>query len=192
MIDNLLKKLTSKLETSIINRREKRKRILVLPSICEKTRTEKLLPPKTKLVYNSTTTIKSYLRNSVTKGYPRQSGVYKVPCSACNKQYICIGESDNIDRRLQQHKNDIRNNNRNNPIVKHISELDHNVNIENASIVQFVNDIKRRKLIESFIIKNSNNFNVYQCSFNIDNATFNILLQSVPSLRHLIYSINPD
>ena len=106
----------------------------------------------------------------------------------CNKQYI--GESDNIDRRLQQHKNDIRNNNRNNPIVKHISELDHPVNIENASIVQFVNDIKRRKLIESFIIKNSNN--IYQCSANIDNATFNILLQSVPSLRHLIYSINPD
>ena len=114
-----------------------------------------------------------------------------MPCSACNKQYI--GESDNIDRRLQQHKSDIRNNNRNNPIVKHISELDHPVNIENASIVQFVNDIKRRKLIESFIIKkNSNNFNVYQCSVNIDNATSNILLQSVPSLRHLIYSINPD
>ena len=64
--------------------------------------------------------------------------------------------------------------------------------VENASIVQFVNDIKRRKLIESFIIKNSNNFNVYQCSVNIDNATSNILLQSVPSLRHLIYSINPD
>ena len=62
----------------------------------------KLLPPKTKVVYNSTTTIKSYLRNSVTKGYPRQSGVYKVPCSACNKQNI--RESDNIDRRLQQHK----------------------------------------------------------------------------------------
>ena len=108
-----------------------------------------------------------------------------MPCSACNKQYI--GESDNIDRRLQQHKNDIRNNNRNNPIVKHISEFDHPVNIENASIVQFVNDIKRRKLIESFIIKNSNNFNVYQCSVNKDNDTSNILLQSVPSLRHLIY-----
>ena len=58
-----------------------------------------------------------------------------------------------------KHKNDIRNNNRNNPIVKHISKLDHPVNIENASIVQFVNDIKLRKLIESFVIKNSNNFN---------------------------------
>ena len=82
-------------------------------SICEKTRTEKLLPPKTKVVYNSTTTNKSYLRNSVAKGYPRQSGVYKVPCSY-------IGKSDNIDKRLQQHKNDFSNNNRNNPIVKHI------------------------------------------------------------------------
>ena len=117
----------------------------MLPSICEKTRTEKLLPPKTKVVYNSTATIKSYLRNSVTKGYPRQSGVYKVPCSY-------IGKSDNIDRRLQQHKNDFSNNNRNNPIVKHTSEINHPVNIENASIVQFVNDIKRRKLIESLKI----------------------------------------
>ena len=141
-------------------------------------------------MYNSTTTIKSYLRNSVTKGYPRQSDVYKVPCSACNKQYI--GESNNIDRRIQQHKNDIRNNNRNNPIVKYISELDHPVNIENSSIAQFVNDIKIRKLIEFFRIKNRNNFNVYQCSVSIDNATSNILLQSVPSLRHLICSINPD
>ena len=49
--------------------KEEYDRILVLPSICEKTRTKKLLPPKTKVVYNSTTTIKSYLRNSVTKGY---------------------------------------------------------------------------------------------------------------------------
>ena len=35
-------------------------RIYELPSICEKTSTERLLPHKTKVVYNSTTTIKSY------------------------------------------------------------------------------------------------------------------------------------
>ena len=40
-------------------RKEEYDRILALPSICEKTRTEKLLPPKTKVLYNSTTTIKS-------------------------------------------------------------------------------------------------------------------------------------
>ena len=52
-----------------------------------------------------------------------------------------IGESDDLDRRLQQHKYDIRKHNRNNPIVKHISDQDDPVNINNATTVKIINNV---------------------------------------------------
>jgi len=106
-------------------RRSEYNNVLVLPSVCNKSTAKKILPADTMIVHSSSSTVKSYLRNKITKGSLRQSGIYKIPCSSCDLQYI--GESDDLDRRLQQHKYDIRNNNRNNPIVKHISEAEHPV-----------------------------------------------------------------
>ena len=73
------------------------------------------------------------MRNLVTKGVPTEAGIYKVPCSGC--ELIYIGESDNISRRMQQHKNDIRNCNLNNPIMKHIVNTEHPITVNNFSIV---------------------------------------------------------
>ena len=67
-----------------------------------------------------------------------------LPCSSCNFQY-----KDDLDRRLQQHKYDIRKHNRNNPIVKHISYQDNPVNINNATNVKIINNVRQRKVIES-------------------------------------------
>ena len=70
-----------------------------------------------------------------------------------------MGESDDLDRRLQQHKY-ISKHNRNNPIVKHISDQHHPVNINKATTVKIMNNIRQRKVIESFLIKNAPNMNV--------------------------------
>ena len=128
------------------------------------------------------------IRNIITKGSVRQSGIYSIPCSSCNLQYI--GESDDRDRRLQQHKYDIQKYNRNNPIVKHISVQDHPVNINNATTVKIINNIRQHKAIESFLIKNVKNMNVYQCSMNFDHLISSFLLNNVPSLRKFLHSLN--
>ena len=73
-----------------------------------------------------------------------------------------MGESDDLDRRLQQHKYDISKHTRNSPIVKHISVQDHPVNINNATTVKIMNNVRQRKVIESFLIKKAPNMNVYQ------------------------------
>ena len=84
------------------------------------TSARKLLPSETRIVHSTNIATKSYLRNSITKGSVRQSDIYSIPSSSCNLQ--CIGESDDLDRRLQQHKHDILKYNRNNRIVKYISD----------------------------------------------------------------------
>ena len=75
------------------------------------------------------------------------AGIYKIPCSRCNLVYI--GESDNISRRLQQHKNDVRNANDINPIVKHIVNADHSVSIDQSTVIKNISNIKQRKLVNS-------------------------------------------
>ena len=79
------------------------------------------MPSETRIVHSTNSITKSDLRNSIKKGSVRQSGIYSILCSSCNLQYI--GENDDLDRKLQQHKYDIRKHNRNNPIVKHISDM---------------------------------------------------------------------
>ena len=90
---------------------------------------------------------------------------------------------------LQQHKYNIRKHNRNNPVVKHISHQNHPVNINNPSTVKIMNNVRQRKVIASFLIKNAPNLNVYQCSINFDPFTSSILLNNVPSLRKFLNSL---
>ena len=74
---------------------------------------------------------------------------------------IYIGESDSIPRRLQQHKNDVRNANDNNPIVKHIGNSDHPVSIDQSTVIKNISNIKQRKLIVYFLVSNSNNMFIF-------------------------------
>ena len=134
--------------------------------------------------------IKSFLRHKITKSSNDGAGIYKVNCSNCNSIYI--GESDNIERRIQQHKYDRQNLNGNNPIVKHIINNNHSVNFNNTEIIKKVSNIKQRKLLESFFIYNSDNMNVYSNSINFDLCTSNILKNNCNSLRKIIQNLNPD
>ena len=87
---------------------------LVLPPECEKENISKLVPSNVRLVYSTNNTTKKYLRNRETKGLSKDAGIYSIPCNSCNLQYIC--ESDNLTRRLQQHRSDLRTSNENNAI----------------------------------------------------------------------------
>ena len=156
---------------------------VVLPSVCEGTNVGKLFPEDVRLVYGSSTVTKSFLRNGISKGMKRESGIYSIPCNSCDLRYI--GETDDFERRMKNHRNDIRNEKTTNPIVKHILENDHRVNIGNSKLVKRVNNVNERKLIETILINNVPNFNIYQNSFNIDISVSNILFSNISEIQQI-------
>ena len=162
---------------------------IVLPCICNNNYVKSLFPPTVRLVYSNNNTVKSFLRNPITKCMTTDAGIYRVPCNRCNLVYI--GESDNIPRRLQQHKNDVRNANDNNPIVKHIVNADHPVSIDQSTVIKNISNIKQRKLIESFLISNSNNMNIYSASIHFDSTTSILLKNNSPFLSKLLNIVDP-
>ena len=62
-------------------------------------------------------------------------------------------------------------------------------NINDTTTVKIMSTVRQRKVIESFLIKNVKNMNVYQCSINFDHFTSSILLNNVPSLRNFFNSL---
>ena len=157
---------------------------LVLPPECEKENISKLVPSNVRLVYSTNNTTKKYLRNKETKGLRKDAGIYSIPCNSCNLQYI--GESDNLARRLQQHRSDLRTSNENNAIVKHRNSAGHAISIDNFSTLYHIGNVNQRKLIESFLIKNIPNMNLYKTSITIDNFTSSIIYNNVPNLKKLV------
>ena len=162
----------------------KYERTLVLPPECEKAKISRLVSGSVRLVYGTNNTTKKYLRNKETKGLVKDAGIYRIPCNSCNLQYI--GESDCMERRKQQHRSDLRNCNENSAIVKHRNDTNHVISVDKFSTVCRISNISQRKLIESFLIKNVDNMNVYKTSISIDNFTSAFLYNNVPSLRKYV------
>ena len=150
----------------------------------EKENISKIVPSNVMLVYSTNNTTKKYLRNKETKGLRKDAGIYSIPCNSCNLQYI--GESDNLARRLQQHRFDFRTSNENNAIAKHRNNTDHAISIGNFSTLYHIGNVNQRKLIETFLMKNIANMNLYKTSISIDNFTSSIIYNSVPYLKKLI------
>ena len=152
---------------SVFKEKLKYENTLVIPAECEKGNTSRFVPKNVRLVYNSCNTTKKYLCNKVTKGIKKDAGIYSIiPCNSCNLQYI--GESDCLERRFQQHKSDLC------------------MEIVPSSILCHVNNINQRKLIESFLIKNIDNMNVYRVSIAIDDFISSIMHNKVPFLRKFV------
>ena len=107
-----------------------------------------------KLVFRSGNTIKSTLiKNSpLTK-----SGcIYKIPCKGCDKFYI--GQSGKSkDVRLKQHKYCVRTGNMSNALFVHINNFDHMIGWNEAKEIVFCNNVMKRNIIESSIIKEFSN-----------------------------------
>ena len=128
------------------------------------------------------------MKNKSIKKLENNAGVYAISCNDCNRKYI--GESDNIPQRMYNHKYQIRRNNLDNPIFKHISDYNHSVTVENNKTIVKLQDIKQRKFTESFFISTVPNMNCNSKSTNnIDKTTCNILLHFIPNFKKLLNNV---
>ena len=91
-----------------------------------------------------------------------------------------------MDRRMGQHRNDMRRCDERNSIFKHVSTKNHNVLISDCNIISRINNVHTRKLVESFLIKNTEKMNSYEVSVKIDNVTSELLKKNVKSLNALL------
>ena len=112
------------------------------------------------------------IKNNTSKITP-SGGVYRIPCNNCQKSYF--GETiKTLQFRISQHKSDIQRYNLSNAIFIHITE-NHTINWEDARFVYLSKNKNVLRLVESFFIKNCNNFNTATGFFDMDNFTFNYL-----------------
>ena len=71
-------------------------------------------------------------------------------------------------------------------VEEHVSTKNHNVLISDCNIISRINNVHTRKLVESFLIKNTENMNSYEVSVKIDNVTSELLKKNVKSLNALL------
>ena len=178
---------------------ENNKQYLVLPPLSDNNLTQSLISDMNINIANkNTNTLRQMFNNYKTSSSTDSSTIYYIPCQSCSLGYI--GESSDHERRLYQHKYDRRNLNTNNAIVNHTINTGHNINIDNNTVIHKVSNVNKRKLIESILINNTQNFNNHRNNYNFDFFS-NSLIKQIPFISRMIsliqthhhqYFINPD
>ena len=83
---------------------------------------------------------------------------------------------------------DYHNTNINNRIFKHVYEENHSVSLNNDKfdIICKISDRNKRKLVESILIQNTDNFNIHQCNFKLDHFTNNYIKSTVFQVKIIL------
>jgi hypothetical protein len=126
------------------------------------------------IVTKYSNTLKKQMKPIITNNI--QSGIYGIPCVSCNKSYF--GETCDLGRRKYQHSYDMRTFNRASPLISHLETQNHLIKVDNFTTLKYIRDYNFKKFYESFIIKNSSNFNRDPGYYKIDNITNHYLKQS--------------
>ena len=132
---------------------EKKKTLMKLPYIKS---LEKFQRPLNNVNTSLIFTYKNKLANNFCSNKPKKAltnyGVYEIPCKDCDQIYV--GESGrDLDKRIKEHRNDIKNANENNAMFVHLKKFDHPIDFENAKIVYPSSSVRRRHIIESALIE---------------------------------------
>lgn len=150
------------------------------------------------LKINNTKTVSSYknykrIFKPQTNSQTRDFAIYSISCNTCNKKYI--GETVDLKRRTYQHAYDLRTFNQSSPLVQHTLNQAHQINIKNPTKLSSIGNLKKRKLIESYVIRNTNNINRDRGSYTIDDTTnfylkYSIAIQKLDqNLKQLIENL---
>ncbi|XP_076055334.1 uncharacterized protein LOC143033735 [Oratosquilla oratoria] len=144
-------------------------RRLVLPTGDVATNLTRLLrTTNLEIVCQTSRTIKDITKtethNNQTPG--TKAGVYRIPCSGCDKVYI--GEtSRDLNTRIREHRYDVRHDVTTNACVTHRNKENHLMDWKNAELLIREPDKIRRKCLEAAIIQGTNTIEQNRGMFNI-------------------------
>ena len=112
------------------------------------------------------------------RGINESSVIYKIPCKSCSLCYI--GETGRgIEKRLSEHKNDVRAHRTSNSIVVHIDEKDHLPDWQQTEILFKGADRKMRKTLEAAFIATNNTYNHREGFITLSSITSQLLVNEV-------------
>ena len=142
------------------------KNLLVLPYNQNFTQIPHLLKSwNVNVVFSNYNTVKKML---IKNSPDCASGcIYKVPCKECNKYYVGQTGKD-LAVRVKQHKYSVRTGQTSNALFVHMRDLNHPIDWSNASAMIQCNSFINRNIIESSLIKNSDNINLSSGMFKLD------------------------
>lgn len=131
------------------------------------------LPPNLHFTYSNNIHFKRSFIPKNSCEVPCNAGVYSIPCGDCEKQYI--GESNDIKRRTYQHDYSLRTEDNTSSLVLHRSQSNHRIKLGDLKVLSYQKNTQKRKLIESFCIKNFENYNSRPPDVHIDDFSNHIL-----------------
>ena len=97
----------------------------------------------------------------------QDKGVYVIPCKDCDNVYV--GETGrNLDKRMYEHKRDIRVGNESSGVFCHVRDYNHSIDFQGSKLVFKSKNYIKRRIVESSLITSIPNFNLSegQYSFN--------------------------
>ena len=110
------------------------------------------------------------LKNVLIKNSPKvsQGCIYEVPCKNCNSCYV--GQSGKeLSTRIRQHRYSVRIGQMSNALFLHMNDFNHAIDWEGAHVIVYCNNITKRNIIESALIKYRNDLiNVSQGMYKLD------------------------
>ena len=128
------------------------------------------------------------IKNVLIRNKPREQevgGVYCIPCTECDKMYI--GQSGKqFNKRLTEHKYNVRTANESSGIFIHVRDNDHTINWSETKVIFKSDDIYERLVIESCFIDRVNNMNLMPSFYKVDNIMINNIYE-IPTMKRVAY-----
>ena len=108
-------------------------------------------------------------------------GVYMIKCGECEQCYV--GETGRcLTTRLREHRDAVRLGRGRNAVYNHVFETNHAINWSESKLLYNSHNLNSRLIVESALIKSSNNFNNTQGVCSIDNLSTSLILSSLPKI----------
>ena len=139
------------------------------------------------MVFRNTNKMQQYFHRKQNNSENSKACIYEISCQDCPKTYI--GETIDFERRKRQHNDSLRRGDRNSALFQHRNEYNHRIQTNNMRRILNIRDVEKRKLLESILIHNTDNYNIYKSNFKLDLFSNAILTKHVVSVNKLINNV---